>query len=165
LIQEQYLLIDQAASQEDCSCDRESVCKSVCSTPSPTYLDSPDFNDDTLSIAAQLAADESNHYYSAFKMISSSLPLAPYSDQLTPHVQKLFPPHIPYNNDLTHSTPTTNYSHVPYTFFTSQHILTALRKMQKALLLAHSQTLDVYAMILHYILIKILIPIISFTPF
>jgi hypothetical protein len=43
------------------------------------------------------------------KIISSSLPLAPYSDQLVPHVQKLFPPHIPYN-DLTHSTPTTNYS-------------------------------------------------------
>ena len=65
-------------------------------------LDSPNFNDDTISIATQLAANE-NNYHSAFIIISSSLPIAAYTNELAPHVQNLFLPHIPYNN-LTNTT-------------------------------------------------------------
>ncbi len=76
---------------------QQPLLESYCSPPqsswpthSPTILNSPNFSDNTLSIAAQLAAD-ANLLSLCFQIISSSLPLAPYTDELAPHDQNSFP--------------------------------------------------------------------------
>jgi hypothetical protein len=50
-----------------------------------------------------------------------ALPLAQYTDKSVPHLNKVYPPHIPYYQ-LTNSQPSVTLEYLQHLYFSTQHI-------------------------------------------